>query len=267
MLLLFLLPVCTLSSPALAHEPSPQHACALYTTPLHIHQLNRRRTSSVLSDIFRNLRTLPISRYGTCSLPNLGPVLIRELYNQTFYKSFRTDAVGSSFTTVLVNGGKNTQSQPGVEVCHRQFSTSFCPHMLHVRPILISSIPMESPSLRLAFTTGRIPFNAPMWVAMTSIFFSSTGGSPPFITDSNTPTNTNEPYLDFLTFILAQSTIPQTFSTSYGDDEQTVSFTTSLAPCLCTYNPAGTSRLCHQGLQHVRIPWLPRHHRLFLQWR
>ena len=51
----------------------------------------------------------------------------------------------------------------------------------------------------------------------------STGGSPPFDPDSNTPTNTNEPYLDWLNFVLAQDSIPQTFTTSYGDDEQTVS--------------------------------------------
>lgn len=54
-------------------------------------------------------------------------------------------------------------------------------------------------------------------------FLLSTGGSPPFIADTFTTTNTNEPYLDFLTFLLAQSTIPQVLTTSYGDDEQTVS--------------------------------------------
>jgi len=50
----------------------------------------------------------------------------------------------------------------------------------------------------------------------------STGGSPPFIPDESTTTNTNEPYLDWLNFTLAQPTIPWTISTSYGDDEQTV---------------------------------------------
>lgn len=50
----------------------------------------------------------------------------------------------------------------------------------------------------------------------------STGGQPPFIPDTETPTNTNEPYLDWLNFILNQTSNPQTFSTSYGDDEQTV---------------------------------------------
>lgn len=50
----------------------------------------------------------------------------------------------------------------------------------------------------------------------------NTGGSPPFIPDINTPTNTNEPYLVFLNYILAQASIPQVISTSYGDDEQTI---------------------------------------------
>jgi tripeptidyl-peptidase-1 len=52
----------------------------------------------------------------------------------------------------------------------------------------------------------------------------TTGGSPPFIPDINTPTDTNEPYLTWLTYVLAQpaSALPQTISTSYGDDEQSV---------------------------------------------
>jgi tripeptidyl-peptidase-1 len=49
-----------------------------------------------------------------------------------------------------------------------------------------------------------------------------TGGRAPYIPDEATPTNTNEPYLDWLEFILEQEDIPQTISTSYGDDEQTV---------------------------------------------
>ena len=71
-----------------------------------------------------------------------------------------------------------------------------------------------------------------------STFF-STAGSPPFIPDIGTPTNTNEPYLtvrsslltlreftkestkQWLDFALAQENPPQTISTSYGDDEQT----------------------------------------------
>ncbi|KAK3691244.1 hypothetical protein LTR37_018776 [Vermiconidia calcicola] len=50
----------------------------------------------------------------------------------------------------------------------------------------------------------------------------NTGGSPPFRPDLQTPTNTNEPYLTFINYILAQDDLPQVISTSYGDDEQTV---------------------------------------------
>ncbi|KAG0646389.1 Sedolisin-B [Hyphodiscus hymeniophilus] len=50
----------------------------------------------------------------------------------------------------------------------------------------------------------------------------STGGSPPFVVDINTPTDTNEPYLTWATYISGQKTIPHVISSSYGDDEQTV---------------------------------------------
>lgn len=50
----------------------------------------------------------------------------------------------------------------------------------------------------------------------------STGGSPPFIPDITTPTDTNEPYLTWLDYVLSDKNVPQVISTSYGDDEQTV---------------------------------------------
>jgi len=40
---------------------------------------------------------------------------------QTFFSRYRPDAVGSSYTTVLVHGGLDDQSNPGVEVCSSQF--------------------------------------------------------------------------------------------------------------------------------------------------
>lgn len=104
---------------------------------------------------------------------------------QTFFNRYRTDAVGSNYTTVLVNGGSDNQTKPGVEA-----------------------------NLDIQYTTG-ISFPTPNT-------YYSTGGSPPFVPDSQTPTDTNEPYLDWLNFILSQSTIPQTITTSYGDDEQSV---------------------------------------------
>ncbi|KAJ7483186.1 peptidase S8/S53 domain-containing protein [Mycena latifolia] len=150
----------------------------------------------------------PLAVPASCGT-TVTPACLRAMYNTTAYvpkatatnklgvagylqefandagKSFRTDAVGGTFTHVQVNGGLNSQSSPGVEA-----------------------------NLDIQYTEG-ISFPTP------NIYY-STGGSPPFLADTFTTTNTNEPYLDWLNFILNQTTIPQTFTTSYGDDEQTV---------------------------------------------
>jgi tripeptidyl-peptidase-1 len=59
----------------------------------------------------------------------------------------------------------------------------------------------------------------------------STGGSPPYTPDALTVNNTNEPYLTWLQYILAQKDIPQVISTSYGDDEQTVPYSYAMSVC------------------------------------
>ncbi|KAF8972690.1 peptidase S8/S53 domain-containing protein [Flammula alnicola] len=135
---------------------------------------------------------------------------------QTFFSKFRTDAVGTTFTTVLVNGGLNSQNNPGVEA-----------------------------NLDIQYTMG---ISSP-----TPNTYYSTGGSPPFNPDTFTPTNTNEPYLDFLTFLLAQSSIPQTLTTSYGDDEQTVplDYATSVCNMLATLGSLGTTVFYSSGDEGV----------------
>ena len=72
----------------------------------------------------------------------------------------------------------------------------------------------------------------------------STGGSPPFNPDLNTPTDTNEPYVAWLQYILSQpdSVLPQVISTSYGDDEQTVPESYARAAC------AGYAQLGARGI-------------------
>ncbi|KAK5130234.1 hypothetical protein LTR08_002280 [Meristemomyces frigidus] len=59
----------------------------------------------------------------------------------------------------------------------------------------------------------------------------STGGSPPFKADENTPTDTNEPYLTWLAYMLALENPPHTISTSYGDDEQSVPYSYAKRVC------------------------------------
>jgi tripeptidyl-peptidase-1 len=70
----------------------------------------------------------------------------------------------------------------------------------------------------------------------------STGGSPPFNPDRNTPTDTNEPYLTWLNYVLAQDDLPQVISSSYGDDEQTVPISYAKRAC------AGFAQLGARGI-------------------
>ena len=73
----------------------------------------------------------------------------------------------------------------------------------------------------------------------------STGGSPPYIPDKTTPTDTNEPYLTFLNYALAQDDLPQVISTSYGDDEQTVPESYAKRAC------AGYAQLGARGISII----------------
>ncbi|KAJ6568249.1 peptidase S8/S53 domain-containing protein [Mycena vulgaris] len=135
---------------------------------------------------------------------------------QTFFRTFRTDAVGGTFTHVQLNGGLNTQSSPGVEA-----------------------------NLDIQYTEA-ISFPTPNT-------YYSTGGSPPFLKDTFTPTNTNEPYLDWLNFILNQTTIPQTFTTSYGDDEQSVpeDYATTVCNLFAQLGARGSSIMFSSGDEGV----------------
>ena len=67
-------------------------------------------------------------------------------------------------------------------------------------------------AINLASMTYPIPFTA-----------YHTGGHPPHQAALSTPQNTNEPYMDWLDYILSmQDAMPSVIATSYGDDEQSV---------------------------------------------
>ncbi|KAG0697324.1 peptidase S8/S53 domain-containing protein [Suillus ampliporus] len=115
---------------------------------------------------------------------------------QQFYQLENPSAYGSNYTFVSINGGLNNQSYAtaGAEA---NLDTQF--------------------GFGLTWPTPGT--------------FYSTGGEPPFIPDTLTPINSNEPYSYWLDYILSLDTIPQTISTSYGDDEQTVPYTYAKRVC------------------------------------
>ncbi|RXW25417.1 hypothetical protein EST38_g412 [Candolleomyces aberdarensis] len=104
-----------------------------------------------------------------------------------FYEEQVPEAVNSTFEVVTVSGGLNPQApeEAGFEA-----------------------------NLDVQFAFGLThPVPGTYW---------TTGGRPPFKPDLTTPENTNEPYADWVDFVLKQKTVPYVISTSYGEPEQTV---------------------------------------------
>ncbi|KAK5114630.1 hypothetical protein LTR62_002203 [Meristemomyces frigidus] len=125
---------------------------------------------------------------------------------QIFLENFRPDAAASGvaykFPIISVAGGVDDQN------------------------------PRNATQLGAVGVEGDLDGDLVLGVSWPTKFMSwVTGGSPPIDFDLNTPTNTNEPYLAWLTYVLGRSDNPQVISTSYGDDEQTVPYSYASRVC------------------------------------
>lgn len=131
----------------------------------------------------------------------------------TFMKSYATQGnAAQTFSCTLINGGTCPQTgTPGVEANL---------DVQYARAI-----------------TESIP----------NVYY-SVGGSPPWL---GTGTNTNEPYLEFLNYLLAldASALPNTVSISYGDDEDTVplDYATNVCNLFAQLGARGVSVLVASG--------------------
>lgn len=67
----------------------------------------------------------------------------------------------------------------------------------------------------------------------TQLIQSSNEGTGSYNPDANTESNTNEPYLDLQNYLLGlpDSELPSVLTTSYGDDEQSVSYEYAVRVC------------------------------------
>lgn len=124
---------------------------------------------------------------------------------QAFTKKYAPYAARENFTYVLINGGLATQNDTVDDDVEANLDAQY-------------AYPLSYP------TPG---------------YYYSTGGLGQLVPDLDQPTQANdqnEPYLDFLHYILAQpdNMLPTTLTTSYGEDEQSVP-----EPCRSIYmNPA-----------------------------
>ncbi|KAG0144533.1 hypothetical protein CROQUDRAFT_659859 [Cronartium quercuum f. sp. fusiforme G11] len=123
---------------------------------------------------------------------------------QMFLKTQRSDQMGQTFSVFPVNGGQNLQTVTDEQA--------------------FQGLGIEAN----LDTQTALGFTAP-----TPNIFYPVGGNPPFVPDSFTPINSNEPYLAWLEYILTlnNSQIPQVISTSYGDDEQTIPLSYAIKVC------------------------------------
>jgi tripeptidyl-peptidase I len=113
---------------------------------------------------------------------------------KTFLNEYRKDAASSSIAITIVNNGSDTQKLGPAD---------------------------QSKQLNAEGNLDGQTISAIVYPMKVRAF--NTGGSPPFKPDDFTATNTNEPYLEWLDYMLnTEKTLPHTVSTSYGDDEQTV---------------------------------------------
>jgi tripeptidyl-peptidase-1 len=131
-----------------------------------------------------------------------------------FLGQYAPYANGSDFSTILINNGSNLQDNV--------------------------SGPQQTREANLDIQYG-LSLTYP-----TPTIYTSTGGRPP----ENTPTEAdNEPYLEFLTYLLTLDHIPQTISISYSDDEWTVpySYGTTVCNLFAQIAARGTSVMVSSG--------------------
>ncbi|KAI0455250.1 tripeptidyl-peptidase [Xylaria acuta] len=117
----------------------------------------------------------------------------------SFESRWLSTASGQNFSVQLVNGGLNNQNS----------NSDSGEANLDIQYILAVSAPIP-------------------------ILEYSTGGRGPLVpTDDEPGPSSNEPYLEFLTYLLDQpdSALPQTLSTSYGEEEQSVPADYALKVC------------------------------------
>lgn len=133
---------------------------------------------------------------------------------QQFLSTYDPEAVGFDFSEVLINGGLNLQDNVS-------------------GPQAIGEANLD------------IQYGVSLAYPTTAIYF-STGGRPPETTSYEVD---NEPYLEFLTYLLGTDKIPQTISISYGDGEWTVpnSYANTVCNLFAQVAARGTTVLVSSG--------------------
>ncbi|KAI0514963.1 tripeptidyl-peptidase 1 precursor [Xylaria bambusicola] len=156
---------------------------------------------------------------AVCNTSSVTPQCFETLYKTKGYKPRSTQKNKVAFTNYL---GEHPIRSDG-ELFLEKFRPEYVSVAQTFPQYVIADGPGDGPITDGESQEANLDFQAIAGInPKTPIISYSTGGSPPFMPSNSTPTNTNEPYLVWVNWLLEQKSIPQVISTSYGDDEQTV---------------------------------------------
>ncbi|TVY20308.1 Tripeptidyl-peptidase SED2 [Lachnellula arida] len=171
-------------------NPSPLQACnGLATSPL------------CLRTLYGTLDYAPqLTGNNRIGIVNYLDQINNQSDIEIFLGKYRSDAVGaaSQINTVLIANGSNQQT-PITQEQIAQSGTIGLEGNLNAETVIGLAYPIP-------VTTYNI------------------GGRAPFQNSKFTTHNQNEPYLEWLQYVLAQPDLPQVITTSYADEEQTVPY-------------------------------------------
>lgn len=162
---------------------------------------------------------------AVCNVTSVTPECFQTLYSTKWYKTQASDKNKVGFANYL----SEVPIRPDLKLFLDKYRPEASSQAQDFKQISIDNGPVQDGPLTANQTLQGKSREANLDVQAiagiswkTPIISYSTGGSPPFTPDTSTPTNTNEPYLVWVNWLLSQSAIPQVISTSYGDSEQTV---------------------------------------------
>lgn len=169
-----------------------------------------------------------------CNASAVTPACLRTLYGTIDYKP---KAAGKN-KIALNNFLGEVQARGDVRSFLKQFRPDAVSAADSFQNVLIAGGPPDLQALNTTQITDQVGLEGSLDAETiigitypTPLIAYSTGGSPPFIPDLLTPTDTNEPYLTWIQYVLAHDDLPQTVSTSYGDNEQTVPYSYAKKVC------------------------------------
>ncbi|KAI1324359.1 tripeptidyl-peptidase 1 precursor [Xylariaceae sp. FL0255] len=188
---------------------------------------------------------------AVCNISSVTPQCFETLYNIKGYKTQSTCKNKVAFNNFLGEHPIRTDAELFVE----KYRPSELNVVKNLPQITIAGGPGDEP-LSPYDLENEISIEANLDVQAlagitfgTPIYSYSTGGSPPFTPDFGETSNTNEPYLVWVNWLLSQKSLPQIISTSYADDEQTVpkSYATRVCQQFAQVGARGTSLLFAAG--------------------